>query len=245
MTGAGLLATPGASAISIGNASTIKLLGLTVNKYDIISSLVAGVLVIGIGLLVRARITAAVPGRMQLAFEAISNAVSNQVESSIGPKGRRIVPLAMTLFLYILFCNWLEMIPTGHSPQLLPAPTGDVNLTYAMALTVIILVHVTWIRTQGFGHYIGHYFRPYKVLFPINLIEEIAKPLTLALRLFGNIFSGGIMILLIWALLPWFGVPIGDLVWKAFDGLFVAPVQAFIFSLLTILYFETAMSGNH
>ncbi len=77
------------------------------------------------------------------------------------------------------------------------------------------------------------------------MIEEIAKPLTLALRLFGNIFSGGIMVLLIWALLPWFAVPIGDLVWKSFDGLFVAPIQAFIFSLLTILYFQTAMSGDH
>ena len=118
-------------------------------------------------------------------------------------------------------------------------------MTYAMALTVIILVHATWIRTQGLGHYVGHYFRPYKVLFPINLIEEIAKPLTLALRLFGNIFSGGIMLLLIWALLPWFVVPIGDLGWKIFDGLFVAPIQAFIFSLLTVLYFQTAMSGDH
>jgi F-type H+-transporting ATPase subunit a len=243
--GLGILATPGASAISIGNSPTIKLLGLTVNKYDIISSLVAGVAVIGLGLAVRAHITSGVPGKMQLAFEAISNGISTQIESSIGSKGRRIVPLAMTLFLYILFCNWLEMIPSGHSPQYLPAPTGDVNLTYAMALTVIILVHATWIRTQGLGRYIAHYFKPYAVLFPINVIEEIAKPLTLALRLFGNIFSGGIMILLIWALLPWFGVPIGDLIWKAFDGLFVAPVQAFIFSLLTILYFETAMSGNH
>jgi len=243
MSGVGLLA--GAGAINIGNAPTIKLLGLTVNKYDVIASLIAGVLVIGIGLAVRVRVTAGVPGKMQLAFEALSNTVSNQVESSIGSKGRRIVPLAMTLFLYILFCNWLEMIPTGHAPQYLPSPTGDVNLTYAMALTVIILVHATWIRTQGLGQYLSHYFRPYKVLFPIKLIEEIAKPLTLALRLFGNIFSGGIMVLLIWALLPWFVVPIGDLVWKAFDGLFVAPIQAFIFSLLTILYFQTAMSGEH
>ena len=245
MIGVGLLATPGAGAISVGNAETIKLLGLTVNKYDVISSLVAGVLVIGIGLAVRVHATAEVPGKMQLAFETIANGISNQIESSMGSKGRRIVPLAMTLFLYILFCNWLEMIPTGHSPQFLPAPTGDVNLTYAMALTVIILVHATWIRTQGLRRYVGHYFKPYKLLFPINLIEEIAKPLTLALRLFGNIFSGGIMLLLIWALFPWFIVPIRDLIWKVFDGLFVAPVQAFIFSLLTILYFQTAMSGDH
>jgi len=243
MIGAGLVSSAG--SITIGNSPTIKLLGLTVNKFDVIASLVAGVLVVAIGLAVRVHITAGVPGKLQLAFETISNAVSSQVESSIGSKGRRIVPLAMTLFLLILFSNWLEMLPTGHTPQYLPAPTGDVNMTYALALTVIVLVHVSWIRTQGFGHYVGHYFRPYKVLFPINLIEEIAKPLTLALRLFGNIFSGGIMLLLIWALLPWFVVPVGDLVWKMFDGLFVAPVQAFIFSLLTILYFQTAMSGEH
>lgn len=240
---AGLLAN--ANAITVGGGPTFKLLGLTVNKYDVIATLVAGVLVIGIGLAVRIHITAGVPGRMQLAFETISEAISRQVESSIGSKGRRVVPLAMTLFLFILFCNWLEMIPSGHDPQYLPSPTGDVNLTYAMALTVIILVHATWIRTQGPRHYIGHYFRPYKGLFLINLIEEIAKPLTLALRLFGNIFSGGIMLLLIWALFPAFIVPFPDLIWKIFDGLFVAPVQAFIFSLLTILYFEAAMSGSH
>jgi F-type H+-transporting ATPase subunit a len=243
VTAFGLLAN--ANAITVGGGATFKLLGLTVNKYDVVATAVAGLLVIGIGLAVRARITAGVPSKMQLAFETISEAISRQVESSIGEKGRRIVPLAMTLFLFILFCNWLEMIPTGHAPQYLPAPTGDVNLTYAMALTVIILVHVTWIRTQGPRHYIGHYFRPFWPLFPINLIEEIAKPLTLALRLFGNIFSGGIMLLLIWALFPAFIVPFPDLIWKIFDGLFVAPVQAFIFSLLTILYFEAALSGSH
>ena len=243
MTASGLLAN--ANAITVGGGPTFKLGGLTVNKYDVVATAVAGLLVIGIGLAVRARITAGVPRKMQLAFETISEAISRQVESSIGEKGRRIVPLAMTLFLFILFCNWLEMIPTGHAPQYLPAPTGDVNLTYAMALTVIILVHVTWIRTQGPRHYVGHYFRPFWPLFPINLIEEIAKPLTLALRLFGNIFSGGIMLLLIWALFPAFIVPFPDLIWKIFDGLFVAPVQAFIFSLLTILYFEAALSGSH
>lgn len=241
----GLLASSTGALNQVGTSPTVKLLGLTVNKYDVISCLVAGALVIGIGLAVRMTLTPGVPGRMQLAWEAISGAISDQVEESIGPRGRRIVPLAMTLFIFILFCNWLEMIPTGHTPQLLPSPTGDVNLTYAMSLTVIILVHATWIRTQGLRQYIGHYFRPYKLLAPINLIEELVKPLTLALRLFGNIFSGGIMLLLIWALLPWFVVPFGDLIWKIFDGLFVAPVQAFIFSLLTILYFETAMSGSH
>jgi F-type H+-transporting ATPase subunit a len=239
----GLLAN--ANAITVGVTPTVHVFGLTINIYDVISAVIAGVIVIGLGLAVRIRITTGVPGRMQLAFETISDAVGNQVESSIGSKGRKVVPLAMTLFLYILFCNWLEMIPSGHNPQRLPAPTGDVNLPYAMALTVIILVHATWIRTQGSRHYFGHYFRPYKGLFLINVIEEIAKPLTLALRLFGNIFSGGIMLLLFWALFSPIIVPFTDLGWKIFDGLFVSPVQAFIFSLLTILYFEAALSGSH
>jgi F-type H+-transporting ATPase subunit a len=166
----------------------------------------------------------------------------------MGEAGKPIVPLAVTLFFFILIANELEMIPTGHSPQYLPAPTGDVNFTFAMALFVIILVHFTWIRRQGLKHYIGHYFRPFPYLFPINVIEEIVKPVTLSLRLFGNIFSGGIMLLLIAVLLPTkliVPIPFLDVIWKLFDGLFVGPVQAFIFALLTILYFEAAVAGNH
>lgn len=234
-----------ASDIKIGVDETTTLFGLTVNTWDALSALLAGVLVVAIGLYVRARITSGVPSRLQLAFETISDAVTSQVESSIGERGTRVVPLAMTLFLLILFANWFEMIPTGHYPQYLPSPTGNVNLTYALALVVIILVHATWIRTQGPRRYLGHYTKPYKILLPINVIEAIAQPITLALRLFGNIFSGSIMLLLIWALFPAFIIPIPSAIWKLFDGLFVAPVQAFIFSLLTILYFESAMSGGH
>lgn len=240
----GILAS--ASDIKIGTADTTQLFGiLTINTWDVLSTLLAAGLVLLLGFIVRARITAGVPGRLQLVFETISDAVNTQVHSSIGEKGKRVVPLAMTLFLLILFCNWFEMIPTGHYPQYLPAPTGNVNLTYTLAITVIIMVHATWIRVQGPRSYFGHYIRPYKVLLPINIIEEIAKPITLALRLFGNIFSGSIMLLLIWALFPAFIIPFPSAIWKLFDGLFVAPVQAFIFSLLTILYFEAAMSGSH
>lgn len=234
-----------ASDIKIGNDPTTHLFGLTVNTWDAASAAIAGALVIVIGLAVRSRLTTGVPGRVQLVFETISDGVSNQVESSIGERGARVVPLAMTLFLLILFSNWLELLPTGHNPQYLPSPTGNVNFTYALAVVVIVSVHATWIWTQGPRRYFGHYLKPYAVLLPINVIEEIAKPITLALRLFGNIFSGSIMLLLIWALFPAFIIPIPDAIWKLFDGLFVAPVQAFIFSLLTILYFESAMSGGH
>ena len=93
-------------AISVGNAETIKLFGLTVKRYHVISSLVAGVLVIGIGLPVRVVPTAGVPSSAQLAFEVICNGYLEPDRVLHGSKGRRIVPLAMTLFLNILFCNW-------------------------------------------------------------------------------------------------------------------------------------------
>lgn len=161
----------------------------------------------------------------------------------MGAQGTFVAPLAVTIFAYILICNWLELVPTGHDPQYLPAPTGDINLTAAMAVFVIVLVHITWIRRQGLHAYVSHYFKPFAALFPINVIEELVKPVTLALRLFGNIFSGGILLVLIADLFPpkfLIAIPIGDIIWKLFDGGFVAPVQAFIFMLLTILYFGPA-----
>ena len=77
----------------------------------------------------RAKVTAGVPGKLQLAFETIVGGVEDQVESSMGDSGKAIVPLAFTLFFFILIANWLEMIPTGHNPQYLPAPAADVNFT--------------------------------------------------------------------------------------------------------------------
>ena len=240
---AGVLAV----TIPVGDHITRKFLGLTINVDVVWATALAGAIVIGLGLLVRARLTTGVPGRLQLAFETVVGAVGNQVESAMGEAGRPIVPLALTLFLFILFSNWLELIPTGHSPQYLPAPTGDINFTAAMAVFVIVLVHVTWIRKQGLRSYLGHYVRPFAALLPINVIEELVKPVTLALRLFGNIFSGGLMLVLIADLLPVkliAPIPVLDVVWKLFDGLFVGPVQAFIFTLLTILYFESAIAGS-
>ncbi len=232
--------------INVGDHITSKIFGLTVNVDDLLSCAVAGLIILAVGFYLRARATSGVPGKLQLAVESVIGAVENQVDSSMGDSGKAIVPLAFVLFCYILVANWLELIPTGHSPQYLPAPTGDINFTLAMGIFVILCVHVTWIRHQGLRSYLGHYFRP-KALFLINIIEEIVKPITLALRLFGNIFSGGVMLLLIAALPGPFlvGVPILDTLWKMIDGLFVGPVQAFIFAILTILYFEAAIAGGH
>jgi len=229
------------AAIEVGKHITTHIFGFTIDADTVWSTALAGLILIVLGLIMRATMRDGVPSKLQLIFETIVEMVRSQVESTIGPEGKPIVPLAVTLFLFILIANLIELIPSGHNPEYLPAPTADVNLTFALAAFVIVLVHAASIKKRGIRGYIRHYFRPYFFLFPINVIEEIAKPITLALRLFGNMFSGGLMLALIATLFPLFIVPVPEIVWKLFD-VFVAVIQAFIFALLTILYFSSAMS---
>jgi F-type H+-transporting ATPase subunit a len=245
--------------ITVGQHVQRKVFGLTLNVDTLWATAAAMVVVIGVGLLLRARATSGVPGKLQLLWEMGVSAVKKQVEGSIGERGMAIVPLAVALFVFILVCNWFEVLGTGSTVEWLSAPTSDINLPLALAIVVIVPVHIASIRSRGFVGYVRHYVaQPFpKLLLPfnlfINVLEEIARPLTLTLRLFGNLLSGGLMLALIAALAVWsiHGFPLGYIatplfavLWKLFD-LFIGLIQAFIFSLLTILYFDTAMSEAH
>lgn len=241
-----------AANIQVGQHVTAKLGGFTFDLDTLWATGVAMVIVIALGLAVRARATAGVPGKLQLVWEMGVQAIRTQVEGSIGPRGAAVVPLAMALFVFILAANWLTTFETGAKYEALGPPAGDINFTLALAIVVIVPVHIASIRARGLRGYVGHYFRPYKVLFPINLVEEVAKPITLALRLFGNLLSSVLMVALIAALGVWTisHVPIGEAstfllsaVWKLFD-LLIGAIQAFIFALLTILYFDSALSTD-
>ncbi len=230
--------------IKIGEHVTRKFLGLTFNVDTIWTTVVAGTILILLGLYMAYRVTHGTPSKLQLAFEVVVDAVRRQVQSTIGPVAPFVVPLAVTLFFFILISNWLEIIPSGESPKYLPAPTADVNLTFALALLVIGWALFVGIRRRGIGGYLKGYFRPYPFLFPINVIEEVARPVSLSLRLFGNLFAGGIMLSVI-GLLPATLLWAPNAIWKLF-ALFIGLIQAFIFALLTILYFATAMGeGGH
>jgi F-type H+-transporting ATPase subunit a len=112
-----------------------------------------------------------------------------------------------------------------------------------MAIFAMISVWVYGIRTKGAKGYFKHFLEPFPFLLPLNILEELVKPITLALRLFGNIFAGGIMLALI-AAIPWyFGMPVANIVWKLFD-MFIGGLQAFIFALLTVIYFAMAGAGH-
>jgi F-type H+-transporting ATPase subunit a len=220
----------------IGHHITVKLGGFVFNVDTIWSSVLAAAIVIGLGLLLRRRITSGVPSRLQLVWENIVEQVRSQVEAQVGPTAPFVVPLAIALFMFILIANWIELVPTAEK---LPSPSADVNLTFALALSVIVWVHIVSIRRKGIKAYLKHFTQPYPVFTPFNVIEELAKPISLALRLFGNIFSGSILILLI-GLFPAFISPVPTAAWKLFD-MFIGVIQAFIFALLTILYFASAV----
>jgi F-type H+-transporting ATPase subunit a len=231
-------AHPAALNIEVGHHIQWHVFGLTWNVDTILSTLVAGAIVIGLGFAMRRHLSALKPSGLQLFFETVTGWVERQVEETMGVRTAPfVVPLATTLFLFILVANWLSLLPTGHHPEYLPPPAADVNLTYALALLVIVWMYVTGIRNRGFKAYFHHLTQPYPAMFPINLIEEIARPVTLALRLFGNIFSGVIMVSLI-ALFPAYILWAPEIVWKLFE-MFIGLIQAFIFALLTILYFSS------
>jgi len=229
----------GGTGIEIGHHSTWEWNGLTFNTDTMTSTVIAGGVVIILGLLLRRSASSEVPGKLQLAWEALVTWVNDQVESTLGKLNPFVVPLAASLFVFIFVANLLELVPTDHKA---PPPTADVNLAYPLALLVIISATVYGIRERGTLNYVKGFTEPYAIMTPINVIEEFAKPISLSLRLFGNIFAGGVMLSII-GLLPYWLTPLPTVPWKLF-GIFIGAIQALIFALLTILYFGMAASGH-
>lgn len=235
----------GVKVIHVGDHPFIHVFGLTMDLDILMSTALATTIFLVLAFRMRAKVTSGVPGKLQLLWELIVEQVDDLAVSAIGPKGRRFVPIGVTLFVFILISNWIGFLPSsmhpGVSGEILPSPTGDVNLPLAMALIVIFWVHIESMRARGIGGYFKHYAQPYTALAPINVVEEITKPITMTFRLFGNMFSGGLMIAVMTTLLPVFVIPFGEIIWKPFD-LAIGVIQAFIFMLLTVLYFGMAMS---
>jgi F-type H+-transporting ATPase subunit a len=245
--------------ISVGDHIVRKIGGLTLDLDTVWATGAAMLLVIWLGIMLRRQLTSGRPRRLQAAWELGIEALTRQVDGSIGPKGASVIPLAAALFVFILACNIFTVVGIGSKYEWLSPPNADFNLPLAMALFVIVLVHIYSIRARGLIGYLKHYVaQPFPVfLFPINLfmnlVEELSKPITLGLRLFGNLLSGTLMLSVIAALGVWKlgAIPVGDVavllvnpIWKLFD-LGIGAIQAFIFALLTILYFDVAMTTDH
>jgi len=238
-----------AKSIPVGVHPTFKLLGLTFDLDIIMSTVLAGAIMLFLVFRMTSKVTDEVPGKLQVLWEIISvDLVGALAISAMGERGKRYVPLGVTLFIFILICNWIGFLPTdmhpGQSGDIFPAPTSDVNLPLAMAAFVIVWVHIESVRSRGIGGYFKHYGQPFLGLTPINIIEEITKPITMTFRLFGNLFSGALMIVVMTTLLPVYVIPFGELLWKPFDDGLLGAIQAYIFMLLSVLYFDMATSHH-
>ncbi|WP_155919726.1 MULTISPECIES: F0F1 ATP synthase subunit A [unclassified Mycolicibacterium] len=248
-----LAAEEGGAAIHVGHHTMVfELFGMTFNGDTILATAVTAVIVIALAFVLRAKVTSTgVPGGVQLFWEALTIQMRGQIESAIGMKvAPFVLPLAVTIFVFILISNWLAVLPLqyggpdGAAAEWYQPPASDINFVLALALFVFVAYHAAGIWRRGI---IGHPVKVVKghvaLLAPINIVEELAKPISLALRLFGNIFAGGILVSLI-AMFPWYIQWAPNAIWKTFD-LFVGLIQAFIFSLLTILYFSQSMELDH
>jgi F-type H+-transporting ATPase subunit a len=237
-----------AATIKVGDHPTVHFLGFAFNVDTMYTTVLAAVLTVGFLWFVVRKATSAVPNKMQVITEVVVNQTRTYVEDAVGHDVPPwLVPFGVSLFFFILFCNWLAWIPSGHDPERLGPPTADVNLVYALAFTVVILYTYLGVKRKGF-RYVGDWFtaKP-AVRRPILVLEQIVNPLALSLRLFGNIFAGGIMLAVI-GLLPFYLFPLygaADFIWRLFDSGLIAPIQAFIFSFLTILYFGFATAEEH
>jgi F-type H+-transporting ATPase subunit a len=230
------------------------------NTESLISSGVAMLITLAIGFWIASRLSTGVPGKLQMVLEFLVGYVRQLVASTVAEDAGFVIPLAATIGLFIFVANWLDFLPLV--PPVVPA-NSILNQTLAMALVVIILVEGYSIRVLGFTGFLRRFTKPFELPIPFragylifNVIEELVKPVTLALRLFGNIFAGTLMIFLI-GLLFSYGVTAPALaahllapvalvfliLWKAFDVFFVGTIQAFIFMLLTIIYFGQAREG--
>lgn len=223
-----------------------------INLDTLAVSIVVGFFIIGIFCLVAQRATSGVPGKLQNFVEMILGFVQKSVQESYHGKSKLIAPLALVIFLWVFLMNAMDLLPVDLLPQLLGfadiehfkvLPTADPNATFAMSLTVFFLIIFYNIKIKGFHLAKEILTQPFGAfLFPINIIfrciEEGVKPLSLALRLFGNMFAGELVFILI-ALLPWWSQWLPGSIWAIFHILVIS-IQAFIFMMLTIVYLSMA-----
>ena len=238
---------------------------------SLVMSVAMGVLALGLFWMASRKATAGVPGKWQAFVEMVVEFVDTQVKEVFHLDRRFLAPLALTIFLWVFFMNALDLLPVDLPGKIAAlfginywrvVPTADLNTTFAMSITVLVIVLVFSVKVKGTGGYIHELFTapfgPNPLLwipnFLLNLVELLAKPVSLAMRLFGNMYAGELVFMLI-ALLGagWAGFTIGSSLgmigqilagsaWAIFHILIIT-LQAFIFMVLTIVY--TAMATEH
>jgi F-type H+-transporting ATPase subunit a len=178
-----------------------------------------------------------IPGPVQNMIEMITDFLEGYMKDLVGLKGMRYFPLVITLGFFILVSNYIGLIPGFLSP------TSNINTTGACAIIVFISYQCVGIVTNRLK-YLKHFLGPLPVLAPImvlmEIISELARPFSLALRLFANIMGGELITRLLFGICA-LGIPV---IWMTWESLITAPIQAFVFSLLTMIYLAGAVMAD-
>jgi F-type H+-transporting ATPase subunit a len=239
-----------------------------INADSMIFSIVLGIVFCALFGLVAKRATSGRPGKLQAFIEMVVGFVDSAVKDAFQGQNKLIAPLALTIFCWVFLMNLMDLIPVdwlpfaaqqAGVPYLKVVPTTDVNITFGMSISVFILMIYYSIKVKGPIHFLGeftmHPIAPAKrgigllaapLVIAFNLVLElvsfIAKPVSLSLRLFGNMYAGELIFILI-ALLSWYQLPL-HFGWAVFHIL-VVTLQAFIFMMLTIVYMSQAHDTGH
>jgi F-type H+-transporting ATPase subunit a len=244
----------------------------TVNVDTMLTTIVVGVLAFGFLYWVTRKATSSVPSRTKAFVELVLDFINDQVKGIYNGPSQIVAPIALTTFVLVLFLNAMDCLPVDIVSGALQAvgfhefrfvPTADVNTTFALALSVFALMIFYSIKVKGAGGWIHELFTapfgknvllwPFNLLF--NIVEYVSKPLSHSLRLFGNMYAGEIIFLLIalvaaaaadmalhWGALTFVVAALINLAWAIFHILIVG-LQAYIFMMLTVVYI--AMAHEH
>ena len=262
------------------NKAPKGILDLSVINWDsVLISLVLGLLFVGAFYLAARTATAGVPGKFQNFVEILVEFVDGQVKDTFHGTNKLLAPLGLTIFCWVFLFNFMDVVPVDLLPllardagvaHLKVVPSTDLNVTFALSLTVFVLIIYYSIKVKGLGGFLGELtLQPFSaknpvvkvLLVPANLLLEIvpllARPLSLSLRLYGNLFAGEMIFLLLATLSlagihqlstggGWFLVFVQILLvalWTVFDFL-IGLLQAFIFMVLSIVYLSMAQETH-
>ena len=235
----------------------------TLHLDTLITAVLMGLLIVFAFWAATRNATAGVPGKWQAFVEICLEFVDRQAKDTYHGPSKLVTPIAITLFFWILMMNLLKMIPADFIAKPLelvgvhywkPVPTADVNATLGLSISVFFLMLFFALRAKGLGGFtkefltapFGKWMMPFNLI--LNIVEWLSKPISLAMRLFGNMFGGEIVFLLIWVLggagiIGAFAGGLFGLGWMLFH-LLVIPLQAFIFMMLSIVYLSLSEDAH-
>jgi len=214
-------------------------LSLRFNLMTMIASWVVMVLLIVLALSLRRGLRQTIeekPNRAQAMVDAVVGLLQSQLGAGFSSErlARELLPFVGTLFLFVLFLNWISVVP-----YLGGAPTEDLNIPISLAVMVLVMSHVVASRVHGVGGHVRGLFKPFAFLFPLHLLGELGRTTSHSFRLFGNLFGGGILIAVFSTALVPLVVPVGL---NLFFGLFAGLIQAFVFAMLAVIYINNRVN---